>query len=387
MSHPLLTAQGALAMTAAMAEVEPDSLAAASRLRKRFSPELAAAALSQASLRRRAHAKFGAAAAELWFTADGLEQASRPAVSAWRAGRFAEAGVRRVVDLTCGIGADARAFLASGMAVTAVELDPDTAELASANLSGADVLVGDATELAAGLLAGADETTALFLDPARRTERGRSWRISDFSPPWSFVLQLLDAGHPICVKLGPGLPRELIGAGAEACWVSEHGDVVEAGLWWLGPSSGGTSAAVLLPGGHRIEATTPVERLPVREPGRYLLEPDGAVIRARAIDQISPRAWLLDPETAYLSCDEPVISPFVTCFEVLEVLDAGEKTLRAWVRERRIGVLEIKKRGIDIDPAALRRRLKPAGPNQATLVLARTPSGARALHVRRSSSS
>ena len=370
-------------MTAALAETEPDSLAAAARLRKGFSPELAAAALGQAVLRRRARAKFGAAADGLWLTPAGLEQASRPAVARWRAERFASAGVERVLDLGCGIGADAREFLAAGLAVTAVELDPDTAALAVANLPGAEVICGDAVELASGLLAGADTRTAIFIDPARRSERGRSWRVADFTPPWTFVLELLEAGHPICVKLGPGLPRELIPAGVEACWVSEHGDVVEAGLWRLGAAHREGSAAVLLPGGDRIEADPGADRLPVRAAGRFIAEPDGAVIRARALDQIDPRAWLLDAEVAYLSSDEPIESRFATCFEVLEVLDLGEKALRAWVRERGIGTLEIKKRALEVDPAALRRRLKPAGPNQATLILARTIEGTRAFSVRR----
>lgn len=383
MRHLLLTEAGEQAMAVAMAEADPDSLAAASRLRARFSPELAAAALGQVSLRRRASTKFGAEAAGLWLTVDGLEQASRPSVSAWRAARFVEAGVKRVVDLGCGIGADSRAFLAAGLAVTAVELDPVTAELARANLPGAEVLVADAAGLAAGLLARSDHATAVFVDPARRTGQGRSWRVADFSPPWAFVVDALAAWHPICVKLGPGLPRELIPSGVEACWVSDRGEVVEAGLWRLSGDQPEVRAAVLLPGANRIEASRQGEPLPVGPPGRYLLEPDGAVIRARAIGQISPDAWLLDREVAYLSCDKPVTGPFATCFEILQTLDAGEKSLRAWVRQNRIGVLEIKKRAIDLDPAALRRRLKPAGPNVATLVLARTVAGAKAFVVRR----
>lgn len=387
-SHPLLSEEGSAAMSAASAWADPDSLSAAAAMRARFGPELAAAALHQVALRGRAQAKFGADAARLWFTTDGLEQASRPEVAAWRASRLAAAGVRRVIDLGCGIGADARAFLDAGMRVTAVERDPQTAALAGANLPGAEVLVGDAVQLAPGLFEAADAaTTAVFVDPSRRTGRGRSWRVADFSPAWSFVLDLLAGVLPVCVKLGPGLPRELIPAGVEACWVSHNGDVVEAGLWRLGGGqslpSVGVSAVVLLPGAHRLEALPDPGRLPVRAPGRFLLEPNGAVIRARAFDRIDPEAWLLDSGVAYLSCDHPVTSPFVSCFEVLETLDVGEKTLRAWVRDNRVGALEIKKRAIDVDPAALRRRLKPSGSNRATLILARTVTGARAFVVRR----
>ena len=208
--HLLLGDEGAAAMCAASAEADPDSLSAASRLRSRFGPELAAATLAQTSLRRRAQAKFGAEAAQIWFTTDGLEQASRPEVAAWRAARLAAAGVRRVIDFGCGIGADARAFLAAGMTVTAVELDPQTAALAAANLPGAEVLVGDATQLAPGLLAAADATTAVFVDPARRTDRGRSWRVADFNPAWPFVLELRCNAQP--AGFGTNHNRALAGA-------------------------------------------------------------------------------------------------------------------------------------------------------------------------------
>ncbi len=382
MNHPLLGPAAAEALAAAMAETDPGSLAAASRLRARFDPDLAAAALTQAVLRRRARGKFGSAAETMWFTPDGLEQASRPTVARWRAARLAAAGVRRVIDLGCGIGADARAFLAAGLEVIAVERDESTAALARANLPTARVLAAAAEDVATELLAGTGAETAIFLDPARRTAQGRSWRIADLSPAWGFVRQMLAAGHPICVKLGPGLPRELIPPGVEACWVSERGAVLETGLWRLpGQEPGGV--ALLLPGGHRLAAATAATGLPVRPPGRYLLEPDGAVIRARAIDRICADAWLLAEGVAYLSCDRAVVTPFATCFEICEVLDASERGLRAWLRVNQVGVLEIKKRAVDIDPAMLRRRLRPVGPGAATIVLARTTAGVRALVVRR----
>ena len=59
------------------------------------------------------------------------------------------------------------------------------------------------------------------------------------------------------------------------------------------------------------------------------------------------------------------------------------KALRHWVRQEQIGVLEIKKRGVDVDPAELRRRLRLAGPNSATMVISRTPGGAIAAIVER----
>ena len=113
--------------------------------------------------------------------------------------------------------------------------------------------------------------------------------------------------------------------------------------------------------------------------GEFLYEPDGAVVRAGLVDEFASlvRAHRVDPSVAYLTADWDMPTPFATVFAVREVLPFDEKVLRAWVRERGIGTLEIKKRGLDVDPADLRRRLRPKGRGAATLVLAPTPAGAR----------
>ena len=69
--------------------------------------------------------------------------------------------------------------------------------------------------------------------------------------------------------------------------------------------------------------------------------------------------------------------------EVLDVLPWSLKTLRAWVRAEGIGTLEIKKRGLQVDPAAFRRQLRLAGPASATIIGTPTPKGAIAIIARR----
>lgn len=364
------------ALEMAMAEADPASLGAAGRLRKAAAPEIAAWALTQAGLRRKARAKFPRAD-EMLFTVDGLEQATRERVRRWRAQRFrSDSGV--IWDLGCGIGADAMALADAGFEVRAVEADAATAEAATHNLAlvgAAPATHGLAEEVAVGA------ADAVFLDPARRTARGRTWNVADFTPAWDFVLGLLASDRFVCVKLGPGLPKELIPDGVQACWVSDAGDVVEVSLWNRLPAG---PCAVVLPG-HVLTGPEEPRELDIRPVGRYLIEPDGAVIRSGLLAEIAPDhdIWLLDRHIAYLSADEPVPGPFGTCFEVLEVHDYDRKLLRRLVREKGIGTLEIKKRGIDVDPAALRRELRPKGRASATVVLARTVDGTKALFVRR----
>lgn len=364
------------ALAAAMAEPDPSSLAAAARLRRSFDADDAAWALAQAALRRSAAGRF-ARADEMLFTRAGLEQATREPVARWRAARFVAAGVTQVWELGCGIGLDSMAFAEAGLRVVAVEADGETAAVAAHNLAlvdgDAEVRVGFAEEAAV------PPGAAVFLDPARRTAEGRTWNVADFTPPWDFVLGHLASERFVAVKLGPGLPKELIPASVLAGWTSHRGDVVEATLW---NRLGTGTEAVVLP--HELRVTSP-PALEVRPLGRYLLEPDGAVIRAGLVSAVAPGSdvWLLDRHTAYLSADEPVDTVYATTFEVDEVLPYDVKVLRRWVADRGVGTLEIKKRAIDVDPAELRRKLRPKGPGAATLILARTLAGTVAIAARR----
>ncbi|HEX7589898.1 MAG TPA: SAM-dependent methyltransferase, partial [Demequinaceae bacterium] len=97
-------------------------------------PSLAAAVMTQARLRERARAKFGDFADGMLFTPEGLEQATRLTVAALHAERFRSAGIGRVADLTAGIGADAMAMSAIGIAVMAFETNEATALIADHNL-------------------------------------------------------------------------------------------------------------------------------------------------------------------------------------------------------------------------------------------------------------
>lgn len=364
----------------AKGELEPDSLSAATRWRKHLPSELAAAVLSQTSLRRAGVSKLGEHATNMFLTRDGLEQATRPGVSRWRAERLVASGCHEIWDLGAGLGLDAIAFIEAGIRVTAVELDPATATFAGANLGpSARVITADVADVAADIPADA----AIFLDPARRTSRGRSWDIADLSPSWEMVTSFIDGSRLICVKLGPGVPYRVIPDIAETCWVSDHGDLVEAALWAGPGAEPRRRSAHLLPQGLSLEASE--DTLPIGPVKRWLYEPDPAIIRSGAIPALAASldATGIAQGVAYLTNDEHCPTPYATVFEVLGSLPYREPALRAWVKQNNIGTLEIKKRGIDVDPAALRRRLAPKGPVSATLVLTPTLEGAQAFVVRR----
>lgn len=361
----------AIGLAESVTETDPVRRAAA--LRRLLPPELATAALTQARLRAAARAKFGDLASTMLFTADGLEQATRIEVADHRAARFAGAGLGSVLDLCCGIGSDALAFARAGLRVEGVERDPATAALAAANTDGQPVRIS----LGSAEQAGWRDAESVFLDPARRGAHGRTFDPAAYSPSFEFTLGVLGGDRPAAAKLGPGIGHALIPPDLEAEWVSFGGGVKEAVLWSAGFTTGGVRRrATVLPAGLQLSDADPAERR-VGPVGSYLYEPDGAVIRAGLVRQLAallPGGRRIDEHLAYLAADAPADGPAAELargFQVLDVLPYSLKRLRAELARRQVGVVEIKKRGVDVDPAALRRELKPTGPNSITVLLAR----------------
>ena len=360
----------------------PDhALAAAALLRRDAEPEQVAAAMTQVELRRRAHAKFGDLADSMFFTPDGLEQATRLRVATHRAARVAAAAPTSVLDLGCGIGGDLVAFARAGLTAAGVDRDPLRVAVASANLEALGL--GGAVQVAEAEALDLSGFGVVFADPARRTERGRVFDIDAYAPPWSFVERLLQ--RPSVVKVAPGIPHDVVPDGVEAEWVSDEGDLKEASLWSPQLATVRRRATVIHPTGLATltDEDDPGERS-VRAPQRFLYEPDDAVIRAGLVTAVAAgvHGGLVDEHIAYVTSDEPFTTPFARTYQVLETLPYKEKQLKAALHARGIGRLTIKKRGVDVVPEDLRRRLSLHGEQDATLVLTRVADKGTALLVR-----
>lgn len=163
------------------------------------------------------------------------------------------------------------------------------------------------------------------------------------------------------VKVAPGIPHEALPQDAEAEWVSDRGEVKEAALWF--GTAPGTVRATLLPGGADLAARGLPPDPPVRPVGRYLYEPDGAVIRAHLVALVADEVGggLIDPTIAYVTGDAPHPTPYAAAYEIRDALPFGLKRLKALLREREVGRLTVKKRGFAMEPEELRRRVRPQG--------------------------
>lgn len=375
----LLTPPGqALVDTAAGLLATDDELAVGSRLRRDHPADLVAAAIGQVLLRRRAIAKFGAEADRLWFTSSSLEQASRRRVADHRATRLRSLGVRTVLDLGCGIGADLLGYARAGLEVTGVDLDPLRAAMARANLAAVGLT---------GLVETADARTydtsgfdTVYVDPARRDDRGRVFDPQAQSPPWDVVAGLL-RGRAVA-KAAPGIPHRLVPDGVEAEFVSDDGDLVEAALW--GEDFASTvRRATVLPAGESLTTDDLPASVPLGPPADWWYEPDSAVIRAGLVGVVAADVGghLLDHRIAYVTSTQRIVTPFARGYRLVEEVPFREKRLRAALRARGIGTLAIKKRGVDVVPEQLRPRLDLQGDASGTLILTRVRDAARAFLV------
>ncbi|WP_449334172.1 THUMP-like domain-containing protein [Streptomyces lateritius] len=368
----LLTPEGQT-LLAALRDYDPaQELAVASRLRREHPAELVTAALGQARLRQRAVAKFGAEDAyRMYFTPNGVEQSTRASVGAYRAERMRELGVRSVADLCGGIGGDAIAFARAGISVLAVDRDPPTVEAARANAEALgltdliEVRCADVTEI------DTSPYDAVFVDPARRGGRGRIFDPEAYSPPLSWAVQAARGAPHAALKIAPGVPHEAVPEDAEAEWISDGGDVKEAVLWF--GTDPGSVRATLLPARTSLWTATPLPDPAVRPVGRYLYEPDGAVIRAHLVAEVAREldGGLIDETIAYVTADGLMPTPYATAYEITDEIPFNLKKLKALLREREVGTLTVKKRGSAVEPEELRRRIKPKGKNSATVFLTR----------------
>jgi THUMP domain-like/Methyltransferase domain len=376
----LLRDPGPVAVARAVAALDAGSqmLAVASAVRRDFpelSPAVASAAVTQATLRRRARAKFGAVADGLWLTREGLEQSTGTPIADHRAKRFADLASRlgrrpRVADLCCGIGGDLRALAAAGCEVTGYDADSVAAAVAAANTRNTTASV-ECLDVEALDLSDLD---AAFIDPARRSDGRRTFDVAAYKPGWPFVLSVLTQLPAAAAKVAPGIAHDLVPPGVEVEWISVSGALKEAVLW-SGTLTDGTlrRRATLLPVGATLTSNTAADELPpTGQLRRYLYEPDDAVVRAHLIGDLarSLDGVLLDASTAYITSDTLVATPFAQVFEVDDAMPFSLKRLRTALRERKVGAATIMKRGSAIDVEQLRRDLKLSGDAEAVVVLA-----------------
>ncbi|ORB25499.1 SAM-dependent methyltransferase [Mycolicibacterium moriokaense] len=335
-------------------------------VRERFG-DRAAVLVETTVLRRKAAAKFDDAADWL-FTDEALQQATTQQVAEHRARRLTGAVVH---DATCSIGTELAALRDSTAALVGSDVDPVRLAMARHNVADVDLCRADA-------LRPITSSAVVLLDPARRRGGRRRFDPRYYTPGLDLLLDVY-RGRDIVVKCAPGIDFDgvtRLGFTGEIEVTSAGGGVREACLWSAGLAAPGvTRRASMLDTGEEITDAEPDDcaAAPV---GRWIVDPDGAVVRAGLVRHYAARygLWQLDPAIAYLSGDR--LPAGVRGFEVLEELSYSERRLRQALSDRDVGAAEILVRGVDVDPDALRHRLRLRGTQSLSVVIARIGTGA-----------
>ncbi len=317
-------------------------------------------------LRRRAAAKFDDPSQWL-FTDDALQQATAQAVAEHRARRLVGATVH---DVTCSVGTELASLRASAGFVVGSDIDPTRLAMARHN-------VGDVPLCRADALRPITRDAVVLADPARRGSGRRRFDPRDYIPPLDRLLDVY-SDRDYVVKCSPGIDFAEIGRlgfAGEIEITSLDGSVREACLWSSGLAEAGVHRrATMLNGAGQVTDAEP-DDCPVAPAGRWIVDPDGAVVRAGLVRHYAARhgLWQLDPDIAYLSGDR--LPDGVRGFEVLDELGFSEKRLRQALSAHDAGAAEILVRGVDVDPDALRKRLKLRGSAAMSVVITRIGSG------------
>jgi len=379
----LLSAAGqvALAEAARLDPTEAGFLAAYDRLRKRFPPELAKAALETILLRVKARPRHSRAD-RLYFTREALEQSSSGVVARYRAQRFAKFAT--VLDLCCGVGMDAIALAEANRTVHAIDSDPLKLAMAEANAAAAGVADRIRFHLGDVLALPLPAADAAFADPSRRTGDRRHLDPEQYQPSLSALRARFPAAFPLGVKIAPGVARrdfDLLPAEAE--FISLGGELKECALWFGELKTCHRRATIL--GNENVSLTDLDE---ASDSGRSrdrleetLYDPDSSVIRADLLDGLALQleAEPLEHGIAMLVGPGPIPTPFATAYRIEARLPFKPEAIREFLKPLGVGRVTILTRAVEVDVNALAKKLKLAGSGHRHLILTR--AGGKAVAI------
>lgn len=373
----LLTDEARDALASVAGERATPALVASLRKRLGGDSNRAAAVLELTELRLRGQAKF-AAAERMFFTRKALEQATDEQIARYKAARFESAGV--VVDACCGIGGDLIGLAAVAERAAGIDADPVLAAYAQRNAAehGYRVEALDQRLDAANF----PECDAWHGDPDRRPSGKRTSQPDQHEPSLSVLEAWREQTPAAAVKLAPAarLPDSW-NESVEREWISRGGECRQL-VAWCGPLAKRAGACVATKIGINGEAATlsgtpdlplaSAERL-----GDWLHEPDPAVLAAGLTGALAERHGLAaaTPPLPYLTGDAAIDDALLASFRVTQTMAFDRKRIAGWLRERNVGRLEIKCRGVDLLPESLRKELKPKGDQAMTLLVFPNPHG------------
>lgn len=299
-----------------------------------------------------------------WLTdSDAAQQATPQLVAEYRAQLIADIGATTVHDVTCSVGSEGASIRKKELAWIGSDLDRVRLAMAQANLSDAHVLLCQADALRP-----VSRADVIVADPARRANGRRITDPAKLLPPLPDLVEA-HRGRELAVKCAPGIDYSEWGGLVSVA--SVDGGVKETCLYTDGFGTSIREAVVLRTDGthERVRSDEP-DDISVAEPGTWMIEPDGAIIRAGLVRHWAHRhkLWMVDPHIAFLTGEE--LPPGSSGFRLVEAVPF--KRFKAALNKYQAGALEILVRGVDVNPDQLRKKLKLKGRHQMAVLIART---------------
>ena len=340
-------------------------------------------------LRRRGKTKFSRAQ-QMFFTRVSLEQATDEILASYKARRFPAA--LHVVDLCCGLGGDAMGLSARGP-ITAIDKNSLLAMFATANLK------VTASESPAQVRCADIENVELstfdmwHLDPDRREGGQRRSAPARYVPAVDEFLRSHPASPDGAIKLAPAASVDMFGHQAEMEWIGHRRQCQQLVAWfgglarhpgrrvatWLYPDANGQQRVATLI--DQFAEPAPVAHSLMR----YLYEPQPPVLAAGIENTLAAQHDLarVAPNVSYFVSARKVDDPLLDAFEVLAALPLRVKPVRECIASLDGYVVEVKKRGVNVDPHQLQRQLATEGSIPLSIVLVAMGKSVRAVVARR----
>ncbi|MCA9258616.1 MAG: hypothetical protein KDA61_05430 [Planctomycetales bacterium] len=385
-------------------------------MRKELGVRRATLVSSQSELRRKGAAKFGVLAEKMLFEAALLEQASDLATARYVAATLARSAIDalEIDDYCCGLGGNLMAFAERAPAALAAWDHSDVAlYLAQHNLGTVADAGAKFAEFVCRDVGDANPSAARrwHIDPGRRHAGRRSVDAAEHSPPADVWRQWLRTAPYGAIKLAPGYDPDLLGLQDVVCeWISRDRECRQLVIWgraavgyensrvatrapcvFTSPVCATNSAAEPTPrsGAAQFVGEPDVDVPPAAHLGSFLAEPDSAVVAARLSGALAESQGLnpLGPGAIYLTGDRQPDHPLLAVFEVETQLPLRIGPVADYLTANRLRCTEVKKRGVEIDPAQWLKRLPREGDDEASLIATRVGPRRLAIVARRITSS
>jgi len=342
-------------------------------------------------LRKKAVGKFSKAQ-DLYFTAEGLEQATEEELADYIAQEFIKKipPGSLIIDMGSGIGGNCLS-LAKYFKVIAIDNNPVHIHFALENAKIYNVqnnikfICDDAEDYLKKISIKRKKVQAFFFDPQRiRPGKTKTRSVLNSSPPVDIILPLLlKITSSGCIKISPAFDFEEVGKipGKPAIEVVSKNNNNKLGLLWFGELKLFCRKATCFLKKKKVLSFLSNRQLRentsiAEKPGRYIYEPNKAIIKAHLINEAASQYGLkkINSMIAFLTSDNLISQKNRAAFRTFEVIMSAAKSLSRFKKElkkRQINEAEITIRGFFLKPEELRKKLKIKEGKHNTIIVTR----------------